>query len=76
PENSLTSGSVASRDYDYTRCRSSLEANSSDPRKTGQNNQELYSWHDAQSGNRYSQPNAGSNPQANKTDEQGRFLTR
>ncbi|MFZ6847546.1 type VI secretion system Vgr family protein [Undibacterium sp. RuRC25W] len=76
PENSLTSGSVASRDYDYTRCRSSLEANSSDPRKTGQNNQELYSWHDAQSGNRYSQPNAGANPQANKTDEQGRFLTR
>ncbi|MFC5397202.1 type VI secretion system Vgr family protein [Undibacterium jejuense] len=76
PENSLTSGSVASRDYDYTRCRSSLDAKSSDHRKTGQNDQELYSWHDAQSGNRYSQPNAGSDPQANKTDEQGKFLTR
>ncbi|MFZ6727005.1 type VI secretion system Vgr family protein [Undibacterium sp. MH2W] len=76
PENSLTSGSVASRDYDYTRCRSSLDANASDPRNTGQNKQELYSWHDAHSGNRYSQPNAGANPQANKTDEQGRFLTR
>ena len=76
PEHSLASGSVVSRDYDYTRCRSTLDAKSSDPRKTGQNDQELYSWHDAQSGNRYSQPNAGSDPQANKTDEQGKFLTR
>ncbi|MET3108156.1 type VI secretion system secreted protein VgrG [Oxalobacteraceae bacterium GrIS 2.11] len=76
PEHKLTVGTVASRDYDYTRSRATMDASYSDPRPTGQNRQELYYWRDADRGTNYSQPNAGCDGQANQTNEQGRQLAR
>ncbi|WP_428719098.1 type VI secretion system Vgr family protein [Undibacterium curvum] len=79
PEHRLTSGSVASRDYDYTRPEASLDAGFSDPRPTGHANQEVYLWRDANTGSNYSQPNAGAMTQdgaANQTETEGEDLAR
>jgi len=77
PANRVTSGAYATRDYDYTRPRASLDASASDPRKTGQADKEIYLWRSAKSGlggSDYHQPNAGADKQANGTEEQGRQL--
>ncbi|WP_428719089.1 type VI secretion system Vgr family protein [Undibacterium curvum] len=79
PAHRLTSGSVASRDYDYTRPEASLDAGFSDPRPTGHANQEVYLWRDANAGSNYSQPNAGAMTQdgaANQTETEGDDLAR
>lgn len=79
----LTSGSYQSRDYDYTRPKAELHSRHSDPRPTGQNQQDVYLWRSA-AGSDYSQPNAGAmagtdqaaNQSANQTDSQGQHLAR
>ena len=85
----ITSGVYTTRDYDYTRPRATLQASSSAPRNTGQNQEEVYLWRSAKSGfggSDYSQPlagadrtmatssSSGSDKEANQTDEQGRQL--
>lgn len=77
PTNRITSGSYATRDYDYTRPRANLESSASDPRKTGHASKEVYLWRSAKSGlggSDYNQPNAGADKEANGTEEQGRQL--
>ncbi len=73
----LTSSSYASRDYDYTRPRTQLDASASDARAQAQTKQEVYLWRSAKhgmGGSDYSQPNAGNNKQSNQTEEQGKQL--
>lgn len=77
PVNRVTSGAYATRDYDYTRPRASLDAGASDPRKTGHATREVYLWRSAKSGmggSDYHQSNAGADKKANGTEEQGRQL--
>ncbi len=79
PTDSLTSGSYASREYDYTRPRASLAAESAAPRKTGHADQEVYLWRGDQAGlggSDYSQPNRGADKAANQTEPQGKHLAR
>lgn len=71
----LTSGSYQSRDYDYTRPKAELHSRHSDPRPTGQNQQDIYLWRSA-AGSDYSQPNAGVDKSANQTEPQGQHLAR
>ncbi|HEV3105693.1 MAG TPA: phage late control D family protein, partial [Trinickia sp.] len=52
-ESHLTTGSVASIDYDYTWPRADLTTKYEDPRDTAQARQEFYTWGD------YAQPQAG-----------------
>jgi type VI secretion system secreted protein VgrG len=75
----LTSGAYATREYDYTRPRASLDANAAAPRKTGHANQDVYLWRGDKAGiggSDYSQPNKGADKAANQTEEQGRHLAR
>jgi len=75
----ITSGAYASREYDYTRPRATLWANSTAPRLTGHADQEVYLWRGdkgAIGGSDYSQPNKGADKAANQTEEQGRHLAR
>ena len=79
PTDSLTSGSYASREYDYTRPRASLSADASAPRNTGHADHEVYLWRgDKQGlgGSDYSQPNRGADKAANQTEGQGKHLAR
>ena len=79
PVDALTSGSYASREYDYTRPRATLAAGAAAPRKTGQAKQEVYLWRGDKAGvggSDYSQPNRGADKQANQTEEQGGHLAR
>ncbi len=79
PTDSLTSGSYASREYDYTRPRASLGADASAPRNTGHADHEMYLWRgDKQvlGGSDYSQPNRGADKAANQTEGQGQHLAR
>ena len=71
----LTSGSYESRDYDYTRPRAQLAGKASDPGQTGQPNQDLFSWR-ADTGNDYSQPNAGAAQEPAPIGSQGDALAR
>ncbi|MGJ7512721.1 type VI secretion system Vgr family protein, partial [Variovorax sp. GT1P44] len=73
PENQLTSGKYATRDYDYTRPRAGLTQTRSDPRPTGQADGEVYQWHDGRGGSHYAQPKAGAG-EANDPHEEGRFI--
>jgi type VI secretion system secreted protein VgrG len=59
PHHQLTSGRYTSRDYDYTRPKADLTVKRSDPRSTGQADQEVYQWHAGQAGSHYVQPRAG-----------------
>ncbi|APW40718.1 type VI secretion protein ImpA [Rhodoferax koreense] len=59
PQHRLTSGRYSTRDYDYTRPRADLSASRKDPRPTGQNDAEVYQWHDGVAGSHYAQPKAG-----------------
>jgi type VI secretion system secreted protein VgrG len=70
PHNHLTSGSYASRDYDYTRPRADLSIGRSDPRTTGQADARSISGTRARAGSHYAQPRAGS-ADANANDPQG-----
>ena len=75
----LTSGSYASREYDYTRPRALLAADAAAPRNTGQAKQEVYLWRGDKaglSGSDYSQPNKGADKAANQTEGQGKHLAR
>jgi type VI secretion system secreted protein VgrG len=76
PNDSLTTGHVATRDYDYTRPKASLAVRVSDPRPTGLADQESFVWHGDERGMDYSQPNAGADPRANQSEDQGRHLAR
>jgi type VI secretion system secreted protein VgrG len=79
PTDSITSGSYASREYDYTRSRASLAADASAPRNTGHADHEVYLWRgDKQGlgGSDYSQPNRGADKAANQTEGQGKHLAR
>ena len=79
PVDALTSGSYASREYDYTRPRATLAAGAAAPRNTGQAQQEVYLWRADKAGvggSDYSQPNKGADKQANQTEEQGQHLAR
>ncbi len=76
PKERITSGVYKSREYDYTRPKANLEQSESDPRNTGHSQQEVYRWRTASNGSDYSQPNAGSEKQANQTEAQGRILAR
>ena len=79
PADCLTSGSYASREYDYTRPRASLAAESAAPRKTGHADQEVYLWRGDKTGmggSDYSQPNKGADKAANQTEGQGKHLAR
>jgi type VI secretion system secreted protein VgrG len=74
---SITSGSYASREYDYTRPRAALSVAAADPRNTLHANQEVYLWRGdkaAVGGSDYSQPNKGADKQANQTESQGQLL--
>ena len=75
----ITSGSYASRDYDYTRPRATLDAKDSSSRKTGHADLEVFLWRGDKNrigGSDYSQPNRGADKAANQTEEQGRHLAR
>ena len=79
PIDSLTSGSYASREYDYTRPRASLDASAAAPRNTGHADQEVYLWRTDKTGlggSDYSQPNRGADKAANQTEPQGKHLAR
>ena len=79
PTDSLTSGSYASREYDYTRPRASLGADASAPRNTGHADQDVYLWRGDKpglGGSDYSQPNRGADKAANQTEGQGKHLAR
>ncbi|KAF0843411.1 type VI secretion system secreted protein VgrG [Methylovorus glucosotrophus] len=71
----LTSGSYASRDYDYTRPRAELAARNAQPRNTAHVDNEVYQWR-TDHGSDYSQPNAGMDREANQTEPQGELLAR
>lgn len=73
PENRLTSGRYATRDYDYTRPRADLSASRRDPRPTGQADSEVYQWHADAGGSHYAQPKAGT-AEANDPREEGSHL--
>jgi type VI secretion system secreted protein VgrG len=84
---SLTSGNYATREYDYTRPRASLDSGAQAPRTTGHADQEVYLWRGDKAGgvgnaaggvggSDYSQPNRGANKAANQTEDQGRHLAR
>lgn len=78
-EEHITSGSYATREYDYTRPRASLDASHAAPRKTGHANQEVYTWRSDKAGvggSDCSQPNKGADKAANQTEDQGRHLAR
>ena len=75
----LTSGSYASREYDFTRPGASLAAGSAAPRNTGHADHEVYLWRGDKAGlggSDYSQPNKGADKAANQTEAQGRHLAR
>ena len=75
----ITSGSYASRDYDYTRPRATLDAKDSSSRKTGHADLEVFLWRGDKNrigGSDYSQPNRGADKAANQTEEQGHHLAR
>jgi type VI secretion system secreted protein VgrG len=75
----LTSGSYATREYDYTRPRATLAAEAAAPRSTGHADQEVYLWRGDKSGlggSDYSQPNKGADKAANQTEDQGKHLAR
>ncbi len=79
PVDSITSGSYASREYDYTRPRATLGADAAAPRKTGHAAQAVYLWRGDKAGlggSDYSQPNRGADKAANQTEPQGRHLAR
>ncbi len=79
PTDSLTSGSYATREYDYTRPRATLGADASAPRKTGHAAQDMYLWRGDKAGlggSDYSQPNRGADKAANQTEPQGKHLAR
>ncbi len=79
PIGSLTSGSYATREYDYTRPRASLDARAEAPRNTGHAAQEVYLWRADKAGlggSDYSQPNRGADKAANQTEGQGKHLAR
>ncbi len=79
PTDSLTSGSYATREYDYTRPRATLGADASAPRKTGHADQDVYLWRGDKAGlggSDYSQPNRGADKAANQTEGQGKHLAR
>ncbi|RFO96693.1 type VI secretion system tip protein VgrG [Rhodoferax lacus] len=79
PVDSLTSGSYASREYDYTRPRATLAAEASAPRNTGHADEEVYLWRGDKTcvgGSDYSQPNRGADKAANQTEGQGKHLAR
>ena len=73
PLHRLTSGSYATRDYDYTRPRADLRTGRREPRPTGQADQEVYQWHHTQAGSHYAQPRAGTGT-ANDPQDEGRQL--
>ncbi|RZM02176.1 MAG: type VI secretion system tip protein VgrG, partial [Variovorax sp.] len=73
----LTSGAFATRDYDPTRPAATLDADASAPRPTANARQAVYLWRGSKTGlggSDYSQPNAGADKQAHRTEEQGRQL--
>ena len=75
----LTSGSYASREYDYTRPRATLATDAAAPRNTGHADQEVYLWRGDKAGlggSDYSQPNKGADKAANQTEDQGKHLAR
>lgn len=75
PLTSLTSGSVTSRDFDYTRPRADLSVSRTDPDRKSQH--EVYEWHSAHSGhNHYVQPKAGPDKATNVPLDEGEFLAR
>ena len=77
--NALTSGSYATRDYDYTRPRATLAVDAAAPRNTGHADQDVYLWRGDKSGlggSDYSQPNKGADKAANQTEDQGKHLAR
>jgi type VI secretion system secreted protein VgrG len=79
PMDRITSGSYASREYDYTRPRAFLAAESAAPRNTGHAEQDVYLWRGDKSGlggSDYSQPNRGADKGANQTEGQGKHLAR
>ena len=79
PVGQLTSGAYASREYDYTRPRAQLQAQSTAPRKTGHAQAEVYLWRGDKAGiggSDYSQPNKGADKAANQTEPQGQHLAR
>ncbi len=87
PVNRLTSGAYATREYDYTRPRATLDAGAAAPRSTGHADQQVYLWRgDKQGdganaasgvgGSDYSQPNRGADKAANQTEGQGQHLAR
>ena len=79
PVDCLTSGSYATREYDYTRPRATLGADASAPRKTGHADQDVYLWRGDKAslgGSDYSQPNRGADKAANQTEGQGKHLAR
>lgn len=71
PQHQLTSGRYSSSDYDYGRPRADLSVSRKDPRPTGQNDAEVYQWHDNLAGSHYAQPNAGT-AEANDPQAEGR----
>jgi type VI secretion system secreted protein VgrG len=75
----VTSGVFAARDYDYTQSNATLAATARDPRATEHALLERYLWRGNQPalvGADFSQPNAGANPQAHKTQNQGQQYAR
>ncbi len=79
PLDRITSGTYASREYDYTRPRASLAADAAAPRNTGHADQEVYLWRADKvglGGSDYSQPNRGADKAANQTEGQGKHLAR
>jgi len=57
--NQLTSGSYATRDYDYTRSKARLIGQNSAPRSTSHANGEVYQYHASVGGSHFVQPEAG-----------------
>lgn len=70
----LRSGAYSSREYDYTRPRTTLDSQNEAPRDTGHNDAAVYRWRGRDSD--YSQPNAGADKAANQTEPQGDHLAR
>jgi type VI secretion system secreted protein VgrG len=53
PHNQAHQRPYTTRDYDYTRPSADLSVERSDPRPTGQADQEVYQWHAGQAGSHY-----------------------
>lgn len=78
PATRLASGTITTRDFDYTRPAADLSVTREDPlTDAGHNQHEVYEWHSGHSGHQhYVQPQAGPARSVNVPLEEGELLAR